>query len=406
MIQIFFYFEKFMKAVILAAGEGSRLRPLTAYIPKPCLKIFGKSILAHNIDNLKEHIDEFIIVVKYKKEKVQETLEKEFWNKLKISYFEQWDVIGTAGAIIWLEKIISWDFLLLNWDSIFSKSDFEKVIKSPSYSCLVKEVEDPSKYGIFKEDSSGFAEKIIEKPSEFVGNLANLWVYKFNDKIFDYIQKIELSPRWELEITDAINIFVKNFTFALFKIENDFIDVWYPWDILTANSYFLDQLTKTSIEWEVEEWVTIKWKIVLGKWSVLKSGTYIEWNVFIWENSIIWPNTYLRWNTVIWDDCKIWNAVEIKNSSIWDWTHIPHLSYLWDSIIWNNVNIAWWFISANIRHDKSNIKVMVKWKLVDTWLRKLWIIIWDNVKTWIKSYSYPWRVLDSDSFTNPGEIIK
>lgn len=394
-----------MKAIILAAWEGSRLRPLTQTTPKPCLKIFGKSILEHNIANLEKFVDEFIIVVKYKKEKVIETLWNNY-NWVKISYFEQWDIIWTAWAIKWLETIVSWDFLLLNWDSIFEYSDLEKIANFSSYWCLVQEVEDPSKYWIFKQDNSWLALEIIEKPADFVWNLANLWVYKFNDKIFDYIEKISISPRWELEITDAINIFVKNFPFHLLKIDKKFIDVWYPWDILTANSYFLDKLTKTSVEWEIEEWVTIKWKIILWKWSLLKAGTYIEWNVYIWENTIIWPNAYIRWNTVIWNDCKIGNACELKNSSLWDWSHIAHLSYIWDSVIWNNVNIAWWFISANLRHDKANIKVIVKWKLVDSWLKKLWIIIWDNVKTWINTSSFPGRIIETWTNTNPWEIIK
>ncbi len=404
-MQILFYFMKFMKAIILAAWEGSRLRPLTNSTPKPCLKIFGKSILEHNIENLAKFVDEFIIVVKYKKEKVSETL----WNELfwrKISYFEQCDIPGTAAAIKGLGERVNWDFLLLNWDSIFDFSDLEKIANLASYWALVKEVADPSKYWVFKQDSNSLATEIIEKPQEFVWNLANLWVYKFNDKIFEYIEKISLSPRWELEITDAINLFVKAFPFHLIKIEKEFIDVGYPWDILQANSHFLDKLTKTSIEWEVEEWVTIKGKIILGKWSILKAWTYIEWNVYIWENTVIWPNAYIRWNTVIWNDCKIWNACELKNSSLWDWSHIAHLSYIWDSIIWNNVNIAGWFISANLRHDKWTIKVLVKWNLVDSWLKKLWVIIWDDAKTWINTSSYPGRIIETWARTVPGEIVK
>lgn len=394
-----------MKAIILAAWEWSRLRPLTKTTPKPCIKIFWKSILEHNIENLSKFVDEFIIVVKYKKEKVIETLWTElFWTK--ISYFEQWETPWTAAAIKWLWEKVSWDFLLLNWDSIFDYSDLEKISTLNSYWALVKEVADPSKYWVFKQNSESLATEIIEKPQEFVWNLASLWVYKFNDKIFEYVEKISMSPRWELEITDAINLFVKAFPFHLIKIEKEFIDVWYPWDILQANSHFLNKLTKTSIEWEVEEWVTIKWKIILGKWSILKAGTYIEWNVYIWENTIIWPNAYIRWNTLIWNDCKIWNACELKNSSLWDWSHLAHLCYVWDSIIWNNVNLAGWFITANLRHDKSNIKVIVKWNLVDSWLQKLWIIIWDNVKTAINTSSYPGRILEEWITTIPGEIIK
>jgi bifunctional UDP-N-acetylglucosamine pyrophosphorylase/glucosamine-1-phosphate N-acetyltransferase len=128
--------------------------------------------------------------------------------------------------------------------------------------------------------------------------------------------------------------------------------------------------------------------------------------VYIWKNTIIWPNTYIRWNTVIWDNCKIWNAVEVKNTSIWNDTHIAHLSYIWDSVIWNNINIGWWFITANLRHDKENIRIPVKWELIDSWLCKFWVIIWDNSKIWIKCYSMPGRVIENDSAVNPGSMIK
>jgi bifunctional UDP-N-acetylglucosamine pyrophosphorylase/glucosamine-1-phosphate N-acetyltransferase len=279
-------------------------------------------------------------------------------------------------------------------------------LKSKYYGCLVKKVENPKKYWIFKQDEKGFAIEIFEKPEEFVWDLANLGYYKFNAEILDLVKNIQISKRWEYEITDAVNLFIKNNKFELIPISWIYIDVSYPWDILKANYYFLENLKKSQLDWEIEKNVTIKWEIILEKWAVLKSGTYIEWNVFIWKNTKIWPNAYLRWNTCIWEDCKIWNAVEIKNSSIWNYTNVAHLSYIWDSIIWNNVNVGWWFISANVRHDKKNIKVMVKWKLVDTGLKKLWIIIWDNVKTGIKSYSMPWKIIENDSFIMPWEIIK
>ena len=175
---------------------------------------------------------------------------------------------------------------------------------------------------------------------------------------------------------------------------------------MQANNSFLEKLSQSKIDWVVEENVIIKWNIILWKWSVLKSWTYIEWNVYIWENTSIWPHTYIRWNTVIWNDCKIGNAVEIKNSCIGKKSNVAHLSYLWDCVIWNNVNIWGWLITANLRHDKTNIKVMVQGKLVDSWLKKLWCIIWDNTKIWINNSIYPWRIIENDSHTIPWEIIK
>jgi bifunctional UDP-N-acetylglucosamine pyrophosphorylase/glucosamine-1-phosphate N-acetyltransferase len=247
---------------------------------------------------------------------------------------------------------------------------------------------------------------VIEKPSEDFGNLANVWVYKFFHLIFTLVDQIKLSQRWEYELTDAVNLFCESERFQLIQMEGKFIDIWYPWQILAANSYFLDTLTESQIEWTVEDNVTIKWNIILKPGAILKSGTYIEWNCIIWENSTIWPNTYIRWNTVIGNNSKAGNAVEIKNSSLWDNTSVAHLSYIWDSIIWNNVNIWGGMITGSLRHDGKNMRCMINEKLVDTGLRKLGVIIWDGVKTWIHTSVYPGRIIDSWWTTLPGEIYK
>lgn len=391
-----------MKAIILAAWEWTRLRPFTHTIPKPLLKIYDKSIIEHNLEQIYDKVSEIIIIVKYKKELFIEKLWDNYKNT-KITYIEQSEEKGTWAAIKWID--IKDDILLLNWDSIFDKSDLDKIINLDWYWCLVKQVENPCKYGIFEEKNS-IAKKIIEKPTTFVWNLANLWVYKFSSNIFEIVKNIKLSLRGEYEITDAINEFIKTNKFNLITISWDFIDIWYPWDILTANSHFLHKLSKNDIKWTIEDRVTIKWNIVLEGGSILKSWTYIEWNVYVWKNTSIWPNIYIRWDTVVWDNCHLWNACEIKNTCIWDNTNIWHLSYVWDSIIWNNVNLWAWFITANLRHDNTNVKVIIRWELIDSKRRKLWIIIWDNTKTGINSMAYPWRILENNSFTLPWEIIK
>ncbi len=392
-----------MKAIILAAWEWSRLRPLTNTIPKPLIKIFGKSIIEHNLENIYKYVTEIILIVKYKEELVK----KVFWDNYKwkkITYKTQNNDKWTWAAIKWIES--DEDILILNWDTIFWKNDLKNLISFPWYWVLVKKVKNPEKYWIFKVDEDWNIMSVTEKPKEYIWNLANLWVYKFDSKILEYVKQINISDRWEYELTDAINLFTVKFPFKPLESKEEIIDITYPWDILTANTYFLNKLSESNIKWIVEKWVTIKWNIVLEEWAILKSWTYIEWNVYIWKDSSIWPNTYLRWNTIIWEGCKIWNAVEIKNTSIWDKTNIAHLSYFWDCVLWNNVNIGWGFIWAPLRHDDKNIRVMVKWKLVDTWLRKFWIIIWDNCKTWINSSSMPWRILENGIFTNPGTIIK
>jgi len=392
-----------MKAIILSAGKGSRLAPLTDTTPKPMISIAGKPIIEHTLENIYDKVDEIIIVVKYLKEKIIDY----FWDNFKwtkITYHTQVEEKWTAAALFWLD--FQDDFLLINWDSIFEKKDLDNLINSSYYWALVFKTDTPEKYGIFEQDSNKFATKIVEKPEKFIWNLANLWAYKFSNKMLELVKKIELSSRWEYEITDAINLFIEENEFNLINLEWKIIDITYPWDILWANKYFLEKLQNSEINWEIEERVTIKWNIILGKWSILKSGTYIEWNVIFGENCVIWPNCYIRWNSVFWDNCHVWNAVEIKNSNIWNNTNVWHLSYLWDSVIWNNCNFGAGFKVANLRHDEKNMRAMVKWKLIETWLKKLWIILWDNSKLGINTLCYPARIFEEWFTSLPWEIIK
>ncbi len=392
-----------MKAIILAAGEGSRLRPFTHTIPKPLIKIFGKSILEHTLESIVPYVSEIIIIVKYKEELIKETLWMHYKN-IPLTYITQWDEPGTGAA---LKNVVSnEDVFILYGDSIIDASDVKMILESEKYWVLAKKVDDPSKYWIFQVNADQKILSVVEKPQEYIGNLANLWWFKMKNEILKIVQNLPLSPRWEYELTDALNTYIKNHDFYAFEIQNEYIDVWYPWDILQANSSFLNALTRTEIQWEIEEWVTIKGNIILEDGAILKSGTYIEWNVYIGKWSIIGPNTYLRGNTIIWEHSKIGNAVEIKNSTIWDHTNVAHLSYIWDSIIGNHVNIWWGMITANVRHDKANVKVMIKEKLIDTGLRKFWVIIWDHTKTWIKTLTYPGRIIPHNSFTLPWEIIQ
>jgi bifunctional UDP-N-acetylglucosamine pyrophosphorylase/glucosamine-1-phosphate N-acetyltransferase len=355
------------------------------------------------MESIYSDVSEIILIVKYKEEIIREYFWDTFKNT-KISYITQWGNKGTAWAL----KNIDLDdhVLILNWDSIFNSKDIKQLIDSPSAWVLVKAVDNPEIYWICKVDSSKNIERIIEKPQEFIWNLASLWAFKFSPDIFKYIEQVELSDRWEYELPDAVNNYMVNNDFNAIEIQWDFLDIWYPWDILTANSHFLNKLEKSVIKGTIEEWVYIKWNIILEEWAILKSWTYIEWNCYIWKNSSIGPHTYLRWETVIWEGCKIWNAVEVKNSCFWNNTNAAHLSYIWDSVIWNNVNLWWSFITANVRHDNKNNKVMIQNQLVDSGKRKLWVIIWDNVKTWVNTTVMPWRIIDTDSFTMPWEIVK
>lgn len=391
-----------MKAIILAAGKWTRLRPITNTTPKPLIKIAGKSILEHNLKSIYSYVDEIIIITKYLEEQIKQSI----WDTYKwvpIKYHTQWEEKWTWAAIKWISGI-SWDIMIMVGDQIFDIQDIDILMNSTEYGCLVQKVATPESYGIFAQDDNGYAISLVEKPQKFIWDLANISFYKLNSEVFDIVDGLKASERWEIEITDAISIFMKKYPLKL--IEWSFIDIWSPWHILEANSILLKELQSSKIRGEIEENVTIKGNIILEEWAILKSGTYIEWNCYFGANSIIGPNAYIRWESVIWTWSKIWFSVELKNSHIGDNTKIPHLSYVWDSVIGNKVNIWGGFAAANLRHDKKNIKMLINWILVDTGRCKFWCVIWDDVKTWANTMVYPGRILDTWAITLPNEVVK
>lgn len=400
----YFLLPIYMKAIILASGEGSRLRPLTDTTPKPLIKILGKTLIEHTLESLDWLVDECIIVIKYKPEQFKKTLGKTY-KTISLSYHLQGEKNGTAAAIKDISLTNNEDILVLYGDTIYPKEEIQKVLYDTEYWCLVKQVENPEIYGVFIE-KNGYAQKVVEKPNEYIWNLANMAGYKFSSEIIEMCKNTKISERWEYEITDALNSFIAKYPFKLHHIEHDLIDIWYAWNLLDANTFFLEKLEKSHISGTIEDNVTIHGNIILEEWAIIKSGSYIEGNCYFGKNSTIWPNAYIRGNTSLWEQGKIGFSVEVKNSHIWENSKIPHLSYLWDSVLWNNVNLWAGFKVANLRHDGKNISAMVKWDLIDTGKRKFWCIIWDGVHTGINTSVYPGRTLETSSMTPPWEIIK
>jgi bifunctional UDP-N-acetylglucosamine pyrophosphorylase/glucosamine-1-phosphate N-acetyltransferase len=127
--------------------------------------------------------------------------------------------------------------------------------------------------------------------------------------------------------------------------------------------------------------------------------------VKIGKNSQIGPNCFIRPATSIGDGCHVGNAVEVKNSIIMDGSNAPHLNYVGDSIIGENTNLGAGTITANLRHDRGNVRVEVKGRLEDSGRHKLGAIIGHNVKVGINVSIYPGRKIGSNSFIGPGAIV-
>ena len=392
----------------MAAGEGSRMRPLTDTTAKPLLKICWKTLIEHNIESIISEFDEIFFIVKYKKEQFSTYFGTTYHWK-PVHYIVQMDEkSGTGAAILSLDGKISGGFLVVSGDDLYASEDILSLRNTPGYSILAKAVDRPEDFGIFSVDDTGKLTGIIEKPTDpSSGNLANIGVFKLDDQIFPLLHTLPLSPRGELEITDLMQKYIEEDRMALVEAKGKWITIGYPWDLLKANNEIIGNYSETLNKWAIiEPNVSINWNIYLEEGVIIKSGTSIEWNVYFGKWSVIGPNAYIRWNTSIGESTKVGFSVECKNSYIGDHSSIPHLSYIGDSIIGNDVNIGGNSMVANLRHDAKNIRVMIKDKLVDTGHRKLGVIIGDGAHLGIGTIIYPGRIISSNGTTLPGEIIR
>lgn len=401
-----------LKAIILSAGEGSRMRPLTLTKPKTMLPVAGKPIIQYNIESLRDNgITDILLIVRYKEEMVRNYFGDGSDFGVNIFYKTQKDFLGTANAISYGEDFIDDSIIVLNGDIILDDEIIHEIIKkynylTPDTLMLLTEVEDPSAFGVV-EIENGNIKSIVEKPKceEAPSNLVNAGIYIFNKDIFDKIRKTEISERGEYEITDSVSLQIKdNKTVIGHKTSKDWIDVGRPWELIEVNEDLIGKL-KTEIKGTIEDGAFIHGEVFLDEGSVIKAGVYIEGNVYIGKNCDIGPNSYIRGNTYFGDNVHVGNAVEIKNSIIMENTNVSHLSYVGDSVIGSNCNIAAGTNIANLRFDNATIKTKIKNQKIDSGRCKLGAIIGDSVKTGINSSFSPGVKVGHNSTIGSGVLL-
>jgi bifunctional UDP-N-acetylglucosamine pyrophosphorylase/glucosamine-1-phosphate N-acetyltransferase len=404
-----------MKAVILAAGEGVRLQPITATRPKHLIRVGGKPILEHCLNAMKTSgIDDVLIVVHYMADSIRQHFGNSDKSGLKIEYVEQKEIIGTGNAASVVEPYVKDEFLLVYGDLLFTAEAVRNVIalhqkEKPTATMAVVPVDKPENYGIVELENDTQIKRIIEKPKreEAPSNLANAGIYVFTTEIFAETREISSSSRGEWEITDAISLLLKNKKRVLASrlSRNDWLDIGRPWDLLEANRWALTRM-KHKIGGQVENGAHLIGPVTIAESARVRSGAYIEGPTFIDEESDIGPNCYIRSCTSIGKKVRVGNACEIKNSIIMDSTHIGHLAYVGDSVIGEKCNLGAGTITANYRLDAGNIKMMVKDKIVDSERRKLGTVLGDNVKTGINALLMPGVKVGTNSWVGPSIMVE
>jgi UDP-N-acetylglucosamine diphosphorylase / glucose-1-phosphate thymidylyltransferase / UDP-N-acetylgalactosamine diphosphorylase / glucosamine-1-phosphate N-acetyltransferase / galactosamine-1-phosphate N-acetyltransferase len=388
-----------IKAVLLVAGNGNRMRPLTDNRPKVMLTLANKPILEHLLIELKNAgLNDFIFIVGYKDDTIRNYFGDGGKWGVKISYCSQQHQIGTADALRQVKPMVGSRFVVVNGDVIIEGWEIRKFLNSGDNALCLTELDNASDLGVV-EVNGQLITRIHEKVASPPTNLVNAGIYLFSSEIFEAIDNTPKSKRGEYELTDSINLMAGSGKAVSFLKLAHWMTFTYPWDLLKANERLLisGEARRSGLE---EQNVVIKGPVSIGDKSVIKSGVYIVGPVIIGQNCEIGPNCYIRPATSIADNCHIGAGVEVKNSIIMKGTKIPHLSYVGDSIIGEYCNLGAGTKIANLRFDKQNISA----NGVTTNTRKMGAIIGDHVETGINSSINTGTLIGAHSIVGPGAV--
>jgi len=195
------------QAVILCAGRGSRLAPLTDKIPKVLVEVDGVSLLEYKLKLLDGLVDEVILIIGYKGDMIREKF-GDVYGGLKIKYCVQEKTLGSGHAILQAKDLLTDQFIVLNGDDFYLRGDLEKLLLE-RFAILGFEVDNPKSFGVLNIDERGHLVAVDEKPEFPKSNFVNIGVYAFDVSIFD--KKLEKSSRGEYEIIDYLNYIISKY---------------------------------------------------------------------------------------------------------------------------------------------------------------------------------------------------
>ena len=428
-----------MQAVILAAGQGTRMGPLTETTPKPMLPVADRPLVAHVADAAVEAgADELVFTVGYEGDRIRDHFSSEYAG-VPVRYAEQPKQLGTADALAAAAQFLTDDFAVLNGDSLYDTTDLTSLFESvPQVGAFY--VDNPSEYGVLVTED-GIVTEVREKPDDPSSNLINAGAYAFPKDAIKLLDVPE-SERGERELTDVLDRIIERDELEAITFDT-WMDVGRPWELLEANER---RLPGTSARWATDGGdvalverdgvtvadrddtaatrdcdasagvgtrhaggihpdATIRGDVVIEENVTIGPGVVIDGPVLVRSGSSIGPNAYVRGASLIGENAHIGHAVEIKNSVVMADTNVGHLSYVGDSVLARGVNLGAGTNVANLRHDDKSVVVTINGDRVSTGRRKFGAVLGPDVKTAIQTGINAGVTLSAGVQTEPGEIV-
>ncbi|MFW9953554.1 MAG: bifunctional sugar-1-phosphate nucleotidylyltransferase/acetyltransferase [Candidatus Thorarchaeota archaeon] len=403
-----------MKALILTAGSGNRLRPLTSNRSKSMLMIAGRPVLDYILGSLKENgIKDVVVVVGHGREELINHFQHGGELGLQIRYVVQHEQKGVEHAILTAKEELDADeeFLLVNGDVLVESDMVTRTLynhqsMSADATMLVTLVSNPEQFGTVKIGKNGAVERLVEKggPSRYVSNYAVAGVSAFSTRLLDLLEKY---GTMEQTIEKMIE---EKMTVTAVVWEKEWAEFTWPWDILKANRLVVDNLLKGKGSFiaesaDVHNSAVLEGPVYIGKDVVVRPGATLRGPVYIGNNVYVGNNALIRDYASLCDGVHIGYAVEVRNSMIFDKVNVGRMTYIADSIVGANSCIEAGAQMWNWRPGKKPLFIDDDGEKVQIPFRKFGAMIGDNVVLGVNSSIYPARRIGEGSSIAPGCVI-
>ena len=397
-----------MKGIIIAAGPGEALKPITTAIPKPMIPIVGKPLIQYAIERLHLNgIRDIFIVIKKGQTAIPDYFENGEHLGVTINYIEQMHP-GLDGSILSIKSSIreKEKFILSHCAIIADHKLLTRTLNAVDNAgadmgmaiALQSEVQD---FGLVNLDDDGYISEIIPDGEKGEGHYVVAGTFILTSKIFEYLESgIAFNQCFNQMIQEGFRIAAGIWT-------EDWVDVGYPWDILRASTFLLSSLTKSIISKDVniEHNVEIKGPVVIESGVEILNGSIIKGPVFLGKNAYVGNNTLIRDCAVIESYAKIGMGVEIKNSVVMEGASIARLSYVGSSIIGPKSTLHAGAMTINSTRPSKPIMATIGGQEVLIPLEKFGAVVGPNSHVGEHSSLSPGTFVDEDTIIGPNQAI-
>ena len=310
-----------MKAILLAGGKGTRLRPLTVHTPKPIVPIFNRPFLYYQIDQLRQvpEIDEAILSLNYQPRRIEEIFGEGEGLGMKLRYVVEPIPLGTAGAVRYAGDSLTESVVVFNGD-VLTQVDLRAVLalhreRKAKATIVLTPVENPRAYGLVETDAHGNIRRFLEKPGEdeITCNTINAGIYILEPDTFDRIPK---DTAWSIERSFFPSLIERGETFVSYVYDGYWIDIGTPAKYLQVHRDIMDGLysappfdgaqrkawvapgarVEDGVELHgpcfLDDGVVIKAGTKILPYSVIGRQTHVDESAVI-DGSIVWPNGWI-----------------------------------------------------------------------------------------------------------------